>query len=50
MTKITIETETIETDLSPAEATAKVREALGVREFPQKGGVYWFVGSRGKDV
>ena len=49
MTKITIETETIETDLSPVEAAAKVREALGVREFPQMNDKYWFVNSLGDD-
>jgi len=50
MTKITIETETITTDLTPSEAAAKIKEALGIAEWLQIGKWYWFVDSRGKDM
>lgn len=49
MTKITIETETITTDLTPREAAAKIKEALGIAEFPQKGDKYHSVDDRGRD-
>lgn len=50
MTKITIETETITTDLTPSEAAAKIKEALGIAEFPQIGDVFWFVDDGGYDA
>ena len=43
MTTIKIETETIETDLTPTEAAELIKEALGIKEFPQKGNMYLFV-------
>ena len=49
MTKITIETETITTDLTPSEAAAKIKEALGIAEWPQKGDKYHSVDDGGRD-
>ena len=49
MTKITIETETIETDLTPSEAAAKIKEVLGIAEWPQKGDKYHSVDDGGRD-
>ncbi len=49
MTKITIETETIETELTPSEAVAKIKEALGIAEFPQSGDKYHSVDDGGRD-
>ena len=40
MTTIKIETETITTDLTPSEAAAKIKEALGIAEWPQDGDWY----------
>ena len=48
-TKITIETETIETDLTPSEAAAKIKEALGIAEWPQDGDWYWFIDTLGDE-
>ena len=50
MTKITIETETIETDLTPSEAAAKIKEALGIAEWPRRWDAYWCVDSCGTDM
>ena len=49
MTKITIETETIETDLTPSEASAKIKKALGIADWPQKGDKYHSVDDGGRD-
>ena len=50
MTTIKIETETIETDLTPSEAAVKIKEALGIAEWPQIGDWYWYVSDIGTSM